>query len=495
MKLSFLSANWQEYNPYLSQSTLFVWRSNLDYLETLPILASLKTTLERYTDNTVSIGLNPVCENIYFLPENPGACQQFISKQASAALKTNFEFLRKKIRESHSSIIFIDVSLFDINKIEDIELIKQLLIEVYNQSYNLQNLNYKTLQKNPIKQFGALFKDNEQQNTFNPIYQEIIAIVSGMIRSRQYSDSPSNYITPEYMAFELKSYAKKHCLMINILNSKDLIKQNLNALHAVGKGSHNLPYLVELSYQGNINSIESYTFVGKGITFDTGGLWLKSGEGMATMKYDMCGAAVLIGLLDTVIQMKLPVNLNIILGFAENMPTALAMRPGDIVTMHSKHTVEIINTDAEGRLILADMLSYAANKNPTYLIDIATLTGAVVKALGYDISGMMSNDATLTEKFIIASQQTQDRIWQLPYDESFLKQVKSQIADFCNTPSNNAAICVSAGFFLSRFIHNCKWLHLDISGTALQRDHGIYASGRPIPLLYQFLKNQTLEKQ
>lgn len=238
------------------------------------------------------------------------------------------------------------------------------------------------------------------------------------------------------------------------------------------------------------------SYVGKGITFDTGGLWLKEGAGMYTMKYDMCGAANVLGLMLSIARLALPVRVMGVLALAENAIGPDAMQPGNVARACNGMTVEINNTDAEGRLVLADAIAWASqrHKETRYIIDLATLTGAVVKALGYELSGLMTQDSALRAALTVAGEQSGDRVWSLPLDAHLKKQTESAIADLCNTPTNNAAISASAAWLLHHFCPaTIPWAHLDVSGTALWREGGrSVASGRPIPLLMQHLLNDLV---
>lgn len=424
------------------------------------------------------------------LPKTWQACVSDI-----VALRAVQQCIKKAVWEQQSKkeidLILIDFCNATFDEQGDIALMQQLLISLYNQAYRVEMLGFKTRNQLSKIDFGAVLKNDEAIKQYQPHHQKVLDITQGMILARSLADLPSDVATPRYYADVLAQYAKQHQLSFSALHGDELKTHQLNAIYSVGKGSRNPPCLVELRYTGAESDPTQFVFVGKGVTFDSGGLWLKMGDGMYTMKYDMCGAAVLIGLLDAVRRQKLPLNVTIILGLTENMLSEYAMRPGDIIRMHSGLTVEVNNTDAEGRLVLADLLSYASQYNARYVIDTATLTGAVVKALGYDITGIMGNNQPLQDALFEASRQTQDRVWALPLDDTFEKQTSSEIADLCNTPPNNAAIAVSAGYFLSHFIKQKAWCHLDIAGTAMQREKCVSASGRPIPLLFQFLENHS----
>lgn len=256
---------------------------------------------------------------------------------------------------------------------------------------------------------------------------------------------------------------------------------------AVAQGSDQPPRLIILQYNGAKKDQAPHVLVGKGITFDTGGISLKPGLGMDEMKFDMCGAASVFGTFRAVLELQLPINLVGLLACAENMPSGGATRPGDIVTTMSGQTVEILNTDAEGRLVLCDALTYAERFKPQSVIDIATLTGACIVALGSNTSGLMGNNEALVRQLLKAGEFADDRAWQLPLFDEYQEQLDSPFADIANIGGPKAGT-ITAGCFLSRFAKKYHWAHLDIAGTAWisgGKDKG--ATGRPVPLLTQYL--------
>ena len=311
-------------------------------------------------------------------------------------------------------------------------------------------------------------------------------------------NAPAEELGPEQLAQRavdlLCGVACDH-VSYRITKGDDLREQNYMGLHTVGRGSDRPPVLLTLDYNptGDKDAPVYACLVGKGITFDTGGLWLKEGAGMYTMKYDMCGAANVLGLMLSIAELKLPVRVMGVLALAENAIGPNAMQPGSVARACNGMTVEINNTDAEGRLVLSDAIAWASKRHEQtrYIIDLATLTGAVVKALGYELSGLMTQDNTLRSALTVAGEQSGDEVWSLPLDARLKKQTEGAIADLCNTPTNNAAISASAAWLLHHFCPaHIPWAHLDVSGTALWREGGkSVASGRPIPLLMQHLLN------
>nr|WP_230479580.1 leucyl aminopeptidase family protein [Izhakiella capsodis] len=368
---------------------------------------------------------------------------------------------------------------------------------LFNLDYQLQDLGLKTRDddRKLVRVSRLIFCCQVQQQAhFSALLRQAYAGAKGMNIARRLADMPSDCCTPAYVASEVKTLISDYpSLSCEVLDEIQIQQHGLGLLHAVGKGGNNPPRLVVIRYAGK-EKVPFAAYVGKGITFDTGGHWLKSGDGMYTMKYDMCGAANVLGLLVAAAELQLARPVVGVLALAENMIGPAAMRPGDVAMSYAGYSVEINNTDAEGRLVLADGIAWASrmivNGQPArYVIDLATLTGAVVKALGYELSGLMTQDENLRHALTLAGQRCADEVWSLPLDARFDGQIKSHIADYCNTPTNNAAISTSAAWFLSRFCpDNTPWAHLDISGTALWREKGYsVASGRPVPLLVQHL--------
>jgi len=368
----------------------------------------------------------------------------------------------------------------------------QLLRFLFNQAHNLSDLQLKKTDGSAvrIRHIAALCLP-EQRERLASIIEQQQAVANGMIAARHLADTPSDRCTPQYVVDEAQTLcAAFPALRCEVLDEQQIVGQSLGLLHAVGKGATCPPRLLAIHYDG-VSDGPVRCYVGKGITFDTGGLWLKEGAGMYTMKYDMCGAANVLGLMLTVAELNLPVRIMGVLALAENAIGPDAMQPGTVARACNGLTVEINNTDAEGRLVLADAIAWASQRHPQahYIIDMATLTGAVVKALGYELSGLMTQSETLREQLTRAGIRSGDEVWSLPLDARLKKQTESTIADLCNTPTNNAAISASAAWLLHHFCPpTIPWAHLDISGTALWREGGrSVASGRPIPLLVKHL--------
>lgn len=316
--------------------------------------------------------------------------------------------------------------------------------------------------------------------------QQGLAIAEGMSVAKDLGNLAPNICTPTYLAEQAASIAKTYQLKATILEQKDMEKLGMGALLAVARGSRQPPKLIVLEYWGRNKKEKPVVLVGKGVTFDTGGISLKPAAEMDEMKYDMCGAASVLGTVTTVAKLGLAINMIGIIPATENMPGGNATKPGDVVTSMSGQTVEILNTDAEGRLILCDALSYAERYEPEAVVDIATLTGACVIALGHVASGLLSNDDDLAEELLQAAGRASDRAWRLPLWDDYQEQLKSNFADMANI-GGRAAGTITAACFLSRFTKKYRWAHLDIAGTGWRSGKDKGATGRPVPLLTQFL--------
>ncbi|HDR2563910.1 TPA: leucyl aminopeptidase family protein [Enterobacter ludwigii] len=400
------------------------------------------------------------------------------------------EGLLTALRPLLAAPVSADVVL-DVTDIDEVVL-TQVLRFLFNQAYDLRDLQLKKADGRSVRlRHVTALCHPQQRERLDALFQRQQAIARGMVAARRLADMPSDRCTPQYVVDEAqKLCAAFPALRCEVLDEKQIIEQGLGLLHAVGKGATCPPRLLAIHYNG-IADGPVRCYVGKGITFDTGGLWLKEGAGMYTMKYDMCGAANVLGLMLSVAELGLPVRIMGVLALAENAIGPDAMQPGTVASACNGITVEINNTDAEGRLVLADAIAWASQRHPQarYIIDMATLTGAVVKALGYELSGLMTQDEALRQALTRAGKRSGDEVWSLPLDARLKKQTDSAIADLCNTPPNNAAISASAAWLLHHFCPpTIPWAHLDISGTALWRENGkSVASGRPIPLLVEHL--------
>lgn len=316
------------------------------------------------------------------------------------------------------------------------------------------------------------------------------AMAHGSAFARELGDLPPNICTPAYLAGRAEVLARDYGFELEVLGADALAKLNMHSLLAVAAGSDQPPALAVLRHRGGKEDEAPVVLVGKGLTFDSGGISIKPGAAMDEMKYDMCGAAAVLGVFRAIGELALPLNVIGIVAACENMPSGGALRPGDVLTSMSGLTIEVLNTDAEGRLVLCDALTYAARFNPKVLIDIATLTGACVVALGQHNSGLFTRmDAehdTLANELLQAGRDTGDLAWRMPLDEGYAEQLKSNFADMANLGAPGAG-AITAAAFLERFTRGQRWAHLDIAGTAWRTGKEKGATGRPVPLLTQYL--------
>ncbi|TMS56711.1 leucyl aminopeptidase [Imbroritus primus] len=317
------------------------------------------------------------------------------------------------------------------------------------------------------------------------------AIASGMDLAKDLGNLPPNICTPTYLGDTARGIAKAYKLKVEVLGRKQLEALKMGSFLAVAKGTEEPPQFIVLQYNGAAGLAKSrqapVVLVGKGITFDSGGISLKPGEGMDEMKYDMCGAASVLGTIQAAAEMKLKLNVVAIVPTCENMPSGRATKPGDVVTSMSGQTIEVLNTDAEGRLILCDALTYAERFKPAAVVDVATLTGACIIALGHVNSGLYARSDALAEELLKAGKTMLDTAWRMPLDDAYQEQLHSNFADIANIGGRPAG-SVTAACFLARFTEKYDWAHLDIAGTAWKSGGKAKgATGRPVPLLTEFL--------
>lgn len=318
-----------------------------------------------------------------------------------------------------------------------------------------------------------------------------MAISAGMKLAKDLGNLPGNVCTPDYLAEQARTLAQALGAEAEILAQPEIDALGMGSFLAVAKGSVEAPRLIVLKHWGAKDKNDApVVLVGKGITFDSGGISLKPGEAMDEMKYDMCGAASVLGAFHAAVEMKLPINLVVVVPTCENMPAGGAVKPGDIITSMSGQTIEVLNTDAEGRLILCDALTYAERFNPSCVVDVATLTGACVVALGHIATGLFSNQDALARELSAAGEEVGDRAWHMPLWEEYQDLLKSPFADMANI-GGRAGGSVTAACFLSRFAKAYDWAHLDIAGTAWRSGKEKGATGRPVPLLVQFLQDRA----
>jgi leucyl aminopeptidase len=336
----------------------------------------------------------------------------------------------------------------------------------------------------------VLLEQTGERNTVTRHLATGKAVGHGMNVARELGNLPGNICTPTYLGRQALQLAKRHgkLLQAQVLSEAQMRRLGMHSLLSVGNGSAQDSALIVMQYKGAAASEKPHVLVGKGITFDTGGISLKPGAAMDEMKFDMCGAASVLGVMNALCELKPAINVVGVIASAENMPSGTATKPGDVVTSMSGQTIEILNTDAEGRLVLCDALTYISRFKPKSVIDIATLTGACIVALGSVASGLMSNDDKLADTLYQCGQQALDPVWRLPIWDEYQEQLKSNFADIANIGGPKAGT-ITAACFLSRFTKDYKWAHLDIAGTAWLQGAQKGATGRPVPLLLQYLLN------
>ncbi|MBV36096.1 MAG: leucyl aminopeptidase [Rickettsiales bacterium] len=366
-------------------------------------------------------------------------------------------------------------------------------VEAANNSLYLfeQLKSEKSETRRPLRKMTLFIESRADLAEGEKAINHACAITAGQSLTRDLANLPGNICNPTYLANLAEDLAKEYSsLSTNILDESELKEMGAGAFVSVSQGSDQPGKLICMEYNGGDKDDKPLVFVGKGITFDTGGISLKPGAGMDEMKFDMGGAASVFGLIKAVAEMGLPINVVGVVAAAENMPSGGASRPGDVVTSLSGKTIEILNTDAEGRLVLCDALTYVEKYDPEIVIDIATLTGAVIIALGHEASGVMSNNNALANEIENASDMANDRVWRLPIWDEYHEQLKSNVADFTNLGGRPAGT-ITAGCFLSKFTKKYRWAHIDIAGTAWKSGADKGATGRPVPLLSQIVINRA----
>ena len=313
-----------------------------------------------------------------------------------------------------------------------------------------------------------------------------LAIASGVELAKDLGNLPGNICTPTYLAEQAQQLAKEFSLQVEVLERAEMEKLGMGSLLSVSRGSRQPPKFIVLQYRKGKASQKPVVLIGKGITFDAGGISIKPAAEMDEMKFDMCGAASVLGTMKAVAQLELAINLVVIVPTCENLPDGDANKPGDVVTSMSGQTIEVLNTDAEGRLILCDAMTYAERFEPDAVVDVATLTGACVIALGHHASGLFSNNDALARDLLNAGEEAWDRAWHMPMWEDYQEQLKSNFADMANI-GGRAGGSITAACFLSRYAKKYDWAHLDIAGTAWKSGKDKGSTGRPVPLLTHYL--------
>ncbi|OFE12250.1 leucyl aminopeptidase [Pseudohongiella acticola] len=367
----------------------------------------------------------------------------------------------------------------------------QLVTEIGNAQYRYDQTKSTKAEKPALSSIVIAAAADTNRKAMNAAITAGEAISLGMSVARELGNLPGNICTPSYLAERAIDLGKRNkAVKTKVLSEKQMENLKMGSLLSVGRGSKEESRLIVIEYKGSRKAHAApYCLVGKGITFDTGGISIKPGAGMDEMKFDMCGAASVMGTMTAIAKLGLPINVTAVIAAAENMPGSQATKPGDIVTSMSGKTIEILNTDAEGRLVLCDALTYAERFKPRTVIDIATLTGAAVATFGDVNTAMLSNNEALAQELFALGQDTLDTVWQLPLDDEYQSLLDSNFADIANIGGPRAGT-ITAACFLSRFTQKFQWAHLDIAGTAWLGGGQKGATGRPVPLLVEYLRKQ-----
>jgi leucyl aminopeptidase len=365
---------------------------------------------------------------------------------------------------------------------------RDLVIGIEDAAYRFDRLKSKpATPKVPLARVMLLAADRSGANALRRGVADGEAIAAGSRLAKDLGNLPGNICTPTYLAAEARKAARgRRKLRVEVLEHKDMARLRMGALLSVARGSRQPPKLIVMHYRGAPARTPPLVLIGKGLTFDAGGISLKPAADMDQMKYDMCGGAAVIGTLVACAQLDLPLNVVAVVPSSENLPDGNANKPGDIVTSMSGQTIEVLNTDAEGRLILCDALTYCERFKPAAVVDVATLTGACVVALGHHASGLFTNHETLADELLAAGEATGDRSWRMPLWDDYQDQLDSNFADMANIGGKSAGAIIGA-CFLSRYAKAFPWAHLDIAGTAWRTGSDKGSTGRPVPLLTQWL--------
>jgi leucyl aminopeptidase len=410
--------------------------------------------------------------------------QPLTTVSVSKALKNSFEALQALNIAAGT----IDLRAMNVQDSNEAWLAEQAALQFELSGYQYHQTLSKPKAANTLKKMTVLIATNQatRQSAANGT-----AIGKGMNTARELGNLPGNICTPSYLAKQAKALARTHNnLTVTVLNEKKMRELGMGALLSVTAGTAEAAQLIVMEYQGGSKKQKPHALVGKGVTFDSGGISLKPGARMDEMKYDMCGAASVLGTMITLTELALPINVVGIIGAVENMPSGTATKPGDVVTSMSGQTIEVLNTDAEGRLVLCDALTYVGRFKPASVIDIATLTGACVVALGNHATGLYSNQDDFAAELLAAGNAVGDRAWHMPLWDDYQPQLNSRFADMGNVGGPEGG-SITAACFLSRFTKEYRWAHLDIAGTAWLSGPQKGATGRPVALLSQYLINKS----
>lgn len=365
-------------------------------------------------------------------------------------------------------------------------LVESAYVAQYQYTETMGEEKKKITQEKPLEAINFLIENKTDEGGIARSIAIGRAIGEGTSLSKNLANLPGNICTPSYLAKVALQLGKEYGISTTVIGEARMKKLGMGALLSVSKGSREPAKLITMQYNGDSQKTQPIVIVGKGLTFDAGGISIKPAAAMDEMKYDMCGGATVLGVMRALGELKLPINVVGVVASSENMPDGAANKPGDVVTSMKGLTIEILNTDAEGRLLLCDALTYVERYQPSAVIDIATLTGACMVALGQHASGLFSNDDELAKALTDAGEASGDRVWRLPIWDEYQQQLKSNFADLANIGGRYAG-AVTAACFLENFAQTYKWAHLDIAGTAWKSGASKGSTGRPVGLMMQYL--------
>jgi leucyl aminopeptidase len=409
-----------------------------------------------------------------------GKSTEFSEKQYRQAVRAAIKAMPKGVASAGIFLTELAIKKSDIQS-----KVAQLVEVAMDATYQVNAIKLKKAEPKILTKI-AVYVDKSENSLAEAGVKHGLAISSGVALAKDLGNLPPNICTPTYLGEQAKKLAKAYGFKVEVLEKKEIEKLGMGSFLGVAQGSIEPPCFIVLQHLKGKKTQKPTVLVGKGITFDTGGISLKPGSDMDEMKYDMCGAASVLGTFKAIGEMNLAINAVGLIATCENMPDAGAIKPGDILTSMSGQTIEILNTDAEGRLILCDALTYAERFEPSAVVDIATLTGACVIALGHHPSGLFSNNDALAHELLAAGEASHDRAWHMPLWEEFQTQLDSNFADMANI-GGRAGGSITAACFLSRYAKKYDWAHLDIAGTAWKSGKEKGGTGRPVPLLTTFL--------
>ena len=398
----------------------------------------------------------------------------------------------RKLQETGAADALLTLTELDIKGRDSYWKVRQAVEIAAASAYRFETTkSKKDKTPRPLRKIALSVTEKKAHKAGEQAIRHGSAIGAGSALARELGNLPANICTPIYLADQARQLARGNAkLKVTVLDQKQMEKLGMGSLLSVAKGSQEPPKLIVLEYGGGKKGEKPHVLVGKGVTFDSGGISIKPSPAMDEMKFDMCGAASVLGTLKACTELDLPLNVIGIVPACENLPSGTANKPGDVVTSMAGLTIEILNTDAEGRLILCDALTYAERYHPKSVIDIATLTGACVIALGKHASGLLANHAPLAQQLLKAGTFAGDRVWELPLWEEYQEQLKTNFADVANVGGREAGT-ITAACFLARFTKKYHWAHLDIAGTAWLQGEAKGSTGRPVPLLTQYLLDQS----